>query len=169
MEKVDSTNGKVEFQFCIEVDDSKRITRSVYKNALDEYYLIESEEYHIGSAYDYVDTYYSLDKSEVDFFEKIAMDRERRLQEERQERERIERENRTGLRTVGSDRYFFKKKKSDSVWWLKETSGGQKISFDKEVVFDLMRDYPHKLTAEQKEIFDRENPFWAKKLQMKNE
>ena len=70
MKKVDSANGKVEFQFCIEVDEQNRITRSVYKNARDEYYLIESEEYHIGSAYDYVNTYYSIDKSEVDFYEK---------------------------------------------------------------------------------------------------
>ncbi|MCR5283438.1 MAG: hypothetical protein K6E18_08715 [Lachnospiraceae bacterium] len=168
MVKVEAANGKVEFQFCVEVDPVNGITRSVYKNERDEYYLIESEEYHIGSAYDYVDTCYFLDKSEKEIYEKIAIDRERRLQEERQERERIEREDRMRLRTAGSDRYFYKKKKSDSVWWLKESAGGPKISFDKEVVFDLMRDYPDKLSAEQKEIFDKENPFWAKKLQPPN-
>ena len=164
MKKVDSANGKVEFQFCIEVDEQNRITRSVYKNARDEYYLIESEEYHIGSAYDYVNTYYSIDKREVDFYEKTALDRERRLKEERLERERTEHENRTCLQTAGSDRWFYKKKKSDTVWWLK-SNNEHKFSFDKEEVFDLMKDYPDKLTAEQKEIFDKENPFWAKKLQ----
>lgn len=43
MKKVDSTNGKVEFQFGIDVD-----------------------------------VYYLLDNSEVEFFRKIAIDRERR-------------------------------------------------------------------------------------------
>ena len=167
MKKVDSTNGKVEFQFCIEADQQSRITRSVYKNAQDEYFLIESEEYHIGSAYDYVDTYYALDQKEVDFYEKTAIDRKRRIEEERREREEAERENRTRLLTAGSDRYFYKKKKSDTIWWLKETTDAHKFSFDKEKVFDLMRDYPDKLTPEQKEIFERENPFWARKLQTK--
>ncbi|MBP5415773.1 MAG: hypothetical protein ILN61_11140 [Lachnospiraceae bacterium] len=55
------------------------------------------------------------------------------------------------------------------MWWKKEVKGEHKFSFDKEVVFDLMSDYPDKLTVEQKEIFDRENPIWAKKLQKKDE
>ena len=139
----------VEFQFCIEVDEQNRITRSVYKNARDEYYLIESEEYHIGSAYDYVNTYYSIDKSEVDFYEKTALDRERRLKEERLERERTEHENRTCLQTAGSDRWFYKKKKSDTVWWLK-SNNEHKFSFDKEEVFDLMKDYRTSLPLNKK-------------------
>ncbi len=167
MKKVVSTNGKAEHLFCVDVDEERRITRSVYKNAREEYFLIESEEYHIGSAYDYVDTYYALEQSEVEAYEKIALERERRLKEERLEREKNELENRTRLRTAGDDRFFYKKKKSDSIWWLKAESAGHKFSFDKEKVFDLMRDYPDRLTAEQKEIFDRENPLWARKLQAK--
>jgi|GEM_PF-5696685 hypothetical protein len=51
MKKVDSTNGKVEFQFGIDVDEGyTRTSRDVYKNEIGEYYLIESEEYHIGYA-----------------------------------------------------------------------------------------------------------------------
>ncbi|MCR5339214.1 MAG: hypothetical protein K6E75_11730 [Lachnospiraceae bacterium] len=50
------------------------------------------------------------------------------------------------------------------VWWLKAEGAGHKFSFDKEKVFDLMKDYPDQLTPEQKEIFDRENPFWVRKL-----
>ena len=30
-----------------------------------------------------------------------------------------------------------------------------------------MTDYPDKLTAEQKEIFDKENPYWVKFFQKK--
>ena len=94
MKKVDAPNGKVEFQFCIEVNEGyNRTTRSVYKNEAGEYYLVESEEYHIGSAYDYVDVYYALEKSEAEYFEKIAAEREQRKKEEALERERIARED----------------------------------------------------------------------------
>ena len=166
MKKVDSTNGKVEFQFCIDVNEGyNRTTRSVYKNEAGEYYLIESEEYHIGSAYDYIDTYYALEASEVDAFEKIASEKERQKKEEALERERIAREDQERMLTSGGDRYFYKKKRSDVIWWKKEDRGGHRFSFDKETVFDLMTDYPDKLTAEQKEIFDKENPYWVKYFQ----
>ena len=50
----------------------------------------------------------------------------------------------------------------DRVWWLVTDSKGDHIfSFDKVKRFNLFVDYPHKLTEEQKEIFDREYPFWA--------
>ena len=166
MKKVESPNGKLEFQFCIEVNEGyNRSTRSVYKNESSEYYLVESEEYHIGSAYDYIDVYYALDKSEAEYFEKIALENERRKKEEALERERIAREDQERMLTSGGDRYFYKKKRNDTVWWLKENGGGHKFSFDKETVYDLMKDYPDKLTAEQKEIFDKENPYWVKRLQ----
>jgi hypothetical protein len=166
MKKVDAPNGKVEFQFCIEVNEGyNRTTRSVYKNEAGEYYLVESEEYHIGSAYDYVDVYYALEKSEAEYFEKIAAEREQRKKEEALERERIAREDQERMLTSGGDRYFYKKKRSDTIWWLKESGDEHKFSFDKENVFNLMTDYPDKLTTGQKEIFDKENPYWVKRLQ----
>lgn len=170
MKKVDSTNGKTEFQFCVDIDEGyNRTARSVYKNEAGEYFLIESEEYHIGSAYDYVDVYYALEKSEVEYFEKIAADREIRKKEEAFERERAEREDRERMLTSGEDRYYYRKKRDDSIRWLKEKGGEHKFSFDKETVFDLMTDYPDKLTPEQKEIFDKENPYWVKYFQNKNQ
>lgn len=41
-----------------------------------------------------------------------------------------------------------------------ETLGEWEFSFDKKTVFNLFQDYPHKLSKEQKELFDRENPDW---------
>ena len=63
---------------------------------------------------------------------------------------------------------FYKKNSpSDKVWWVSEYSddgdlsvGPLLISFDKKKIFNLFQDYPHALTKEQKELFDKENPYW---------
>ena len=61
--------------------------------------------------------------------------------------------------------YFYKKHKKDKMWWVYDPSVRcPKFSFDKETVFYLFRDYPKNLTPEQKEIFDKENPYWAEGL-----
>ena len=39
--------------------------------------------------------------------------------------------------------------------------GEMLFTFDGKHIFNLFRDYPHKLTVEQKRIFDSENPYWA--------
>lgn len=57
---------------------------------------------------------------------------------------------------------FYKNDPDDMVWW-KDTPdqvGLWLFSFDKKKVFNMFEDYPHALTPEQKEIFDRENPDW---------
>lgn len=62
-----------------------------------------------------------------------------------------------------SDKWY-KNEPTDKIWWLDNTDekvGEWIFSFDKEHTFNMFADYPHKLTAEQKEIFDRENPYWA--------
>lgn len=58
---------------------------------------------------------------------------------------------------------FYKNNPSDKVWWVDDigTTGNFLFSFDKKDVFNLFRDYPEKLTEEQKRTFDKENPFWA--------
>lgn len=56
---------------------------------------------------------------------------------------------------------FYKEEKTDTIWWADTLNKGDFLfSFDQETVFNLFVDYPHKLTPEQKEIFDKENPFW---------
>lgn len=59
--------------------------------------------------------------------------------------------------------YFFKKNKKDKIYWAEtpDTVGEFLFSFDKKQVFNLFADYPDKLTPEQKEIFDAENPYWV--------
>ena len=58
---------------------------------------------------------------------------------------------------------FYKQKRSDKIWWVynPEEIGIWEFSFDKETIFNMFADYPHKLTSEQKSIFDKENPYWA--------
>lgn len=62
---------------------------------------------------------------------------------------------------MGRSDKFYKEHEDDQVWWLDSENKGEFLfSFDKKTVFNLFRDYPHKLTPEQKEIFDDENPYW---------
>lgn len=59
---------------------------------------------------------------------------------------------------------WFKNNPDDVIWWLDnstEVKGEWIFTFDKVETFNMFADYPHKLTPEQKEIFDRENPFWV--------
>lgn len=58
---------------------------------------------------------------------------------------------------------FYKENSSDLVWWVdtSDQDGLFLFSFDKEKVFNLFTDYPNKLTEQEKEIFDKENPYWA--------
>jgi hypothetical protein len=66
-----------------------------------------------------------------------------------------------GLAVASSDD-FYKNEPDDLIYW-KETPnvhGEWLFSFDRQTVFNLFEDYPLKLTPQQKEIFDRENPYW---------
>lgn len=61
-----------------------------------------------------------------------------------------------------SDKWY-KNNPADKIWWLDnadEKVGEFIFSFDKEKQFNMFADYPHNLTAEQKDIFDKENPYW---------
>lgn len=63
-----------------------------------------------------------------------------------------------------SNKYeWYKNDSCDKIWWKDnpDTDGEWVFSFDKEVEFNMFRDYPYKLSAEQKKIFDEENPHWA--------
>ena len=59
---------------------------------------------------------------------------------------------------------FYKNNPNDTIWWVDnlETAGEFLFSFDQKKIFNMFRDYPHELTKEQKRVFDKENPNWAK-------
>lgn len=58
---------------------------------------------------------------------------------------------------------FYKEDANNKIWWVEDPDdiGSWAFSFDQKNIFYMYRDYPYKLTREQKEIFDRENPYWA--------
>ena len=57
---------------------------------------------------------------------------------------------------------FSKNNEGDQIWWANtDAIGVWEFTFDKKTIFNMFRDYPYALTAEQKAIFDRENPYWA--------
>ena len=66
---------------------------------------------------------------------------------------------------------FSKKKQGDKIWqvdFIPRQIGTKAISFDKKRILFLFRDYPIKFTPEQKELFDKENPYWANFFKSKN-
>jgi len=64
------------------------------------------------------------------------------------------------------DKYIFRKDEdnpNNTVWEVEEigTVGKLLFSFDKKKIYNLWIDYPHGFTKEEKEIFDKEYPYWA--------
>ena len=59
---------------------------------------------------------------------------------------------------------WYRNNPEDKIWWFDNSDdiiGKWIFSFDKKQEFYMFRDYPHALSKRQKEIFDRENPYWA--------
>lgn len=64
---------------------------------------------------------------------------------------------------MAKNKEWYKNNPDDQIWWLDnsdEVCGEFVFSFDKKTEFNLFADYPQKLSKEQKEIFDQENPYW---------
>jgi len=58
---------------------------------------------------------------------------------------------------------FYKKNENDRIWWIEKSNqiGEHLFTFDKVKIYNLFKDYPYNLTSEEKEIFDKENPYWS--------
>lgn len=63
----------------------------------------------------------------------------------------------------GIDGAWIKNEPGDKIWWFHDYNviGNWIFSFDLKHIFYMFRDYPWKLSPEQKAIFDKENPYWA--------
>lgn len=57
---------------------------------------------------------------------------------------------------------FYKNKENDTIFWIDNVDniGERLFTFDKKKIYNLFADYPHNLTKEEKELFDKENPYW---------
>ena len=66
------------------------------------------------------------------------------------------------LNKESSNFRFYKKKDNDKIWSVEEIGyiGKLLYSFDKKNIYNLWTDYPHNFTKEEKELFDKENPYW---------
>lgn len=58
---------------------------------------------------------------------------------------------------------WYKQEETDIIWWqdTPDRVGEFLFSFDKKKTYNLFADYPHNLSKEEKEIFDKENSYWA--------
>ena len=65
---------------------------------------------------------------------------------------------------------FSKKNPNDQMWHVRDIQcfGPVLFSFDKKTIYNFWEDYPQNLTPEQKEIFDKEEPFWKNFYEGKN-
>jgi len=59
---------------------------------------------------------------------------------------------------------LYKEHKKDKIYWVDnfDRVGEYLFTFDKKKFYNLFADYPHNLTEEERRIFDKENPYWAK-------
>ena len=75
------------------------------------------------------------------------------------------------LNKENSNFRFYKKKDNDKIWSVEEIGyiGKLLYSFDKKNIYNLWIDYPHNFTKEEKELFDKEYPYWKKFFQGKEQ
>lgn len=83
---------------------------------------------------------------------------------------KLVKQNENDLDLNNSKYEFYKNNDNDQIWWVEnvDTVGEHLFTFDKKNIFNLFKDYPYKLTKEEKEIFDKENSYWAEYFKERN-
>ena len=67
--------------------------------------------------------------------------------------------------------YLYKNSSTDKIWWVDnyDEKGMRLFTFDKQNYYSLFRDYQYGgMSAEEKKIFDSENPYWEEFFNPKN-
>lgn len=61
------------------------------------------------------------------------------------------------------DGVFYREGTDKRVWWKHndDTKGVHEFSFDRKKIYNLFHDYPWELSAEEQNIFDQDQEFWA--------
>ncbi len=74
-------------------------------------------------------------------------------------------------RAEQSEGMFYKENETDKVWWYEKYGviGEMLFSFNKKKLYNLFRDYPHKLTVDEWMTFNKENEYWANFFADRNE
>ena len=66
------------------------------------------------------------------------------------------------LKNVKAYKFYKERPENQTIWVDNYGKFGEFLfTFDKKHIFNLFADYPWRLTKEQKEVFDKENPYWA--------
>ena len=75
------------------------------------------------------------------------------------------------VRQAGKSDYLYKENDNDVIWWVLHIGerGIMEFSFDKKTIYNMFEDYPEKLSIEERQIFDTENPYWASFFRGENE
>ena len=71
-----------------------------------------------------------------------------------------------------TDEYaFWKENETDRIWWVERKKdpvrGPLEFTYDFKKIYNAWSDYPDEMTKEEKEIFDRGQPFWRDMLKVR--
>ena len=68
---------KVKELFCYEANSADHSTKGIGVTESGKYYIVETHEYNVGSAYSCYRNYYSIEPEKVSYYQKIAEARKR--------------------------------------------------------------------------------------------
>ena len=66
-------------------------------------------------------------------------------------------------KTMAKKYNFYKENTEGKVFWVDSVDviGEHLFSFDKKKIYNLFADYPHNLSSEELQVFNKENAYWV--------